>query len=263
MWVSFALSAFALTVPAAPSEAPLHIAAHATAQTTESTPAAVERPKLLVLELERGNVDEATANTIGALLTTAAAREASTYDVISSADMRRLLDMEASREAMQCETGNSCLGELADALGADRVVFGTLGQLGQTTVITLDLFDADRGRAVARESIEVQSMDTLPAALRDGVRRLVGDQKAPATPRQTQDVPPGLMWTTLAGAGLAAAGLGTALVLDARMGAAREEAAYTTFQAVGLTALGIGIAGGLTAATTGTMWALHPTEDTP
>lgn len=252
---------------AAPSGAALSQARGGDTPAATQPAEASERPRLLVLELERGNMDAASASTVNALLTTITARTATGYDVVSSADMRRLMDMAATRESLDCDaSGTSCLTELAAALGAERVVFGTLGQLGDTTIITLDLFDADAGTAVGRESLEVTSMDALPSALRKATAALFARDGAALVHRakvpEREPVPAGIVWGTWGGLGVAALGFaGAGLVeldLQSRM---RAEADYTAAQGMGVTALAVGAAGLVTAAVCGGLWAAHPSEE--
>jgi hypothetical protein len=45
------------------------------------------------------------------------------FDVLSTADVQQMVELEAEKAAMGC-ADNSCLAELAGALGADLVVYG-------------------------------------------------------------------------------------------------------------------------------------------
>ena len=59
-----------------------------------------------------------------------------------------------------CDEGStSCLAELAGAMGARLVLFGDLGKLGDTTVVSLNLFLSDQAQSAGRETVRVKSLD--------------------------------------------------------------------------------------------------------
>lgn len=233
---------------------------------TVSTPAArapTDRPRILVLDLEQGDVDPKRAKTINALLISIVAREAPAYDVVSSTDLRRMMDLEADRQAMQCDAdAQNCAAELADALGAEQVLFGTLGRLGRTTIITIDLLDGESGQAIGRESVEISDVDDVPRALRGALARLFqGRRRAQGSARALG--PTGasaVMWTTIASASLATAafaGAGWAnhMLSQHDKGVQRLAVdAYGTTKTVGLGALIAGGVGTIAAAGAGFVW---------
>ncbi len=93
-------------------------------------------------------------------------------DVISSADVKRMMDLEGERQALGCSE-TSCLAELADAMGAQHVVYGDIGTLGTQTVLTLNLFDSSTGAAPGREVVVASSVDDLTARVPDATRALL------------------------------------------------------------------------------------------
>lgn len=253
MPVSSLLIASLLALPAAPSPASTAPSGAPSRPTVTSAASAdaEDRPRLLVMALERGTVDTGTATTVDALVASLAARLAADREVLSAADMRRLMNLEADRAAMDCKAGESCMAELAAALGADHVLFGTLGQLGGTTIVTLDLFDADAGRPVARETVRAASKAALPDALEGALSRMLGQPAA--TPNT------GWAWTAAASGTVAALAFGGAGVAMASLapGHTLSDADYETVRVSGATAAIVGGVAAVVAVGATGMWALE------
>lgn len=195
-----------------------------------------DQPRLLVMELERGNVEPDWAKAINTVTASSVAEVATGYDVLTAADVRRLMDLEAERELMECEAGNSCMAELGAAMGAERAVFGALAQTGGTTVVTLDLFDTERGAAVARVTVAIEKRDALLPRMKAGVRELL---------QRSEPGPAWAPWATslggvtlLAGAALS----GYAAYSLAALPQAGQEGVQNT-QTLGLVGTGLAVAG--------------------
>jgi hypothetical protein len=139
------------------------------------------------------------------------------FEVLSTEDLRRVSDLEASREAMGCDE-SSCLSEMAGAVGAERVVFGSVGRLGDLTQVTLSVLDVDRGTMTGRQSFEVTRLDEIPARLRHAADEIF-------SPGAVQVPFPAAGW---AGLGVAAVGATTATVGGILMGADAATLADTT-----------------------------------
>ena len=93
-------------------------------------------------------------------------------DVLSTEDLRRTLDVEAQRAAVGC-TADQCMAEIASALGADYIVFGNVGVLGDRVVGNMSLLDAAHGVSLGREALDVADIGELPDAVRAAAARLV------------------------------------------------------------------------------------------
>jgi len=104
------------------------------------------RTRLLLMDLAAEGSSPETARTIAALVAVQLAEDAR-LDVLAGDDLRRLADFEADKQAAGCTSDASCLAEIAGALDAEYVVFGQVGALGESVLVTLNLFDAKRGRA--------------------------------------------------------------------------------------------------------------------
>jgi hypothetical protein len=55
-------------------------------------------------------------------------------------EIRQMLDLEAEKQTLGCET-DSCLAEIADAVGVDVLVTGTLAKVGDESVFGLKRID--------------------------------------------------------------------------------------------------------------------------
>ncbi len=170
--------------------------------------AANPRPRLLVLDLRVDDVAESTARTVQDLLTAEIAK-LQRYDVISGADLARLVELETQRQLTDCDADDSCLAEIAGALGAERVVFGSVGRLGELTVISLSLFDTQALRAVRRTTLQLADLGELPRRLPGAVAELFDGTRV-EEPASIAEEPGGAgPWLAVAG-GL---GLGSAALL--------------------------------------------------
>jgi len=84
--------------------------------------------------------------------------------VISKRDVDRLLDVTQQQQMLGCDT-TSCLAEVAGALGAERIVSGSVGSVGSQKLVQLQLIDTSRAVVIRRVSYRVTE-----ASLVDGVR---------------------------------------------------------------------------------------------
>lgn len=132
--------------------------------------AAPARPRVLVLTPTTKVFDAATATTIGGLVTSELASDPD-LDIIAADDVERLAALEGDRQNLGC-TDNSCLAELAGAIGARYVVFGDVGKLGDVVIVQLNLFDSQTARALTRVTVQANSMSELPRTLQPRVHEL-------------------------------------------------------------------------------------------
>lgn len=153
-------------------------AASPTGPTALSVPA--EKPRVLVLDLEASGVDAQQAKLINGLITESMSRF-DRFEVTSSADVRQLVEVEANRSESGCDTA-SCLAEIAGAIGARWVVFGNVGKLGKLTVLTMSPFDTAQAKAVGRERIEAEEIETLPHAIDVALATMMGEPVPPPPP---------------------------------------------------------------------------------
>lgn len=110
-----------------------------------------------------------------ALLTemvTAALGKEQKLDVLASADVRRQLEVESSKQVLGCAEEQSCLAEIANAMGARYVVYGKLGMLDDVVVLTLHLFDSEKAQAAGRVVVKDKGLSALSDKVEPAVREL-------------------------------------------------------------------------------------------
>ncbi len=131
---------------------------------------APERTAIVVLELEVSGVESAQAELVNGSVAQALS-DFDTLQVVTTGDIRRVANLEAQKQALGCDQ-ESCLAEIAGALGAQFVIFGRLGRLDETVVVQLNLFDAEAARPVAREEVRAATLDELLDRVRPATLRL-------------------------------------------------------------------------------------------
>lgn len=232
------------------------------------------RPQVFVMDFV---ADATLAPGIAPALTAVVAAEAARYPqlhVVSGPDLRALLDLDASMEAVDCKAGESCMAEVASSLGARYTVFGQVSQVGQTVVISLTLHDAELERALQRVLVRQPSAEAALAALTPATHRLLAPlAPAPAGTAAVETgrdgrvlVPAARQTSPLTGIGMAVVGTGAivALVSGGLVLAglapepfARTAAERNALRATGQNALVWGLGSAAVLLTTGgTLWAV-------
>ena len=82
---------------------------------------------------------------------------------LGPSDVKDMLNVEQQKMLMGCDQ-NSCMAELAGAMGATRVVAGMVGRLGSLFVVTLKLIDTQSAQVVARASRRFERVEQVPEA---------------------------------------------------------------------------------------------------
>ena len=135
--------------------------------------------------------DVETAKTLTGLVVNSLGRHKA-LSVVSSEDVRRVVELEADKQAMGCSDDASCLAEVAGALGARYVVYGQVGRLGASLVLTLNLFDPQNGAAVGRVAARAATVEALADQLDPAVDQLVAPVATTAAKVLVLDLrPPG------------------------------------------------------------------------
>jgi hypothetical protein len=104
--------------------------------------------------------------------------------VLAESDVAALLGVERQRQMVTGCTDAGCLAELGGALGADRVVHGSVGRVGSSLLVTISSLDAPRSRTVTSVSERLKGagdeafLDALPAM----VDRLLAESPPPPRP---------------------------------------------------------------------------------
>jgi hypothetical protein len=166
------LSSGAAAAAAAPKGT---VAATAPTPTPAAPAATVTKPRLrlLVLDLRPQLVEQATTELLTSTLGVVASRHPS-VTVLTSADLRKLISVEEDKQLAGCaDESESCMAEIASALGAEFVVYGEVGRLGDATTVTLNLVDTSAAKPLARELLRATSLQVMPELMHDAVNRML------------------------------------------------------------------------------------------
>jgi hypothetical protein len=125
--------------------------------------------KLVLLPLQpKGDVKKETVAVFDEALA-GELRHRPGVSVLTEADLTALLGVEKKRQVLSGCSDSGCLAELGGALGAERVVHGSVGRVGSSLVVTISSLDAPRARTVASVSERLKGagdeafLDALPA----------------------------------------------------------------------------------------------------
>ena len=84
------------------------------------------------------------------------------WKVISSADIATMLGVERQNQLLGCnEDSSACVAELANALGSEFVMAGSVGRVGDNYLVTTKLISGAKGAVVGRATIQTTSVNGL------------------------------------------------------------------------------------------------------
>jgi hypothetical protein len=108
---------------------------------------------------------------------------------LGPSDARALLSAEQQKQLMGCKD-ESCMTELAGALGADWLIAGTVGKLEDLYVVSLQLIDARKARVTSRATANLKSLKEATEKIGVLTDRLLGQKPrvrtAPALKKQPE-----------------------------------------------------------------------------
>jgi hypothetical protein len=113
-----------------------------------------------------GGVSKETAQLLGDALA-GELRKRKGISVLTQTDVSALLGVEKTRQMLGC-TESGCMAEIGGALGADRVIHGSIGKVGGSLMVNLSALDPRRTAAAAsvserlRGGSEEAFLDVLP-----------------------------------------------------------------------------------------------------
>jgi len=152
--------------------------------TCSRTPAQAEAPrkalKVVVLKLvAKGGVEPATVDILTDALV-GELRKHSGLAVVSPSEIGTLIGFEKEKQLLGC-TDSGCLAEIAGAMGADRLVSGSVGRLGQSSVVSLTLLDARKAQPVSSvyETLPQGNGEELLKAMPGFAKRLATETAPP------------------------------------------------------------------------------------
>lgn len=139
-------------------------------------------------------------------------------DVVTPREIGALLGLERQKQLLGCSDGaDSCTVELANALGADGVLLGDVGKVGDRIQINLKVLNPGTARAIALFARGVTGDGAVLDALTAAAPELVAQAakalgRSAGSPRGGERRPVGWWWVPGA-AGVALAGAGVGLLV--------------------------------------------------
>ncbi len=140
---------------------------------------ALAAPRVYLVPLRAPNVDPATAELLAEQLVVSARRHHELFEVVGAADIGALLDVEAAKAAMGCDT-ESCTNEIADALNAEQLLAGQVGRIGDVWLLTMTRTETRTMKVLARVSAEAHG--DAPSALLPLIPDVVDEALGAAAP---------------------------------------------------------------------------------
>ena len=130
-----------------------------------------ERPRLILLDLASSGLDAKVVGILTDTLSTALTH--GPFAVTSASDLRVVSNLEADKQMAGCTDTSACEAELASALGADVLVHGSVGVLGDDIIVNLAMYDSNRNTAIAREKVQSKDIGRLNTKLEGAAARMI------------------------------------------------------------------------------------------
>jgi hypothetical protein len=104
-------------------------------------------------------------------------RKLARTSVIGMREIRAMMDLEADKQSVGCKDDASCLSEIADAVGVDTLVTGSLTRTGDESVLSLRRIDQRAASVVAtfEQRLTPAGGEEFLAALGSAVAQLFPD----------------------------------------------------------------------------------------
>jgi hypothetical protein len=137
--------------------------------------AAAAKPRVFVLDLKSATVERRLLQTIEGAIAAEIARH-DRLDALSSEDVRRTLELEASKDLLGCDTtSTSCLAEVANAMGAELVVFGDVEVVDGAYVMNLALLEVAKVASQGKEALRARTLERLTERATRATERMLRD----------------------------------------------------------------------------------------
>lgn len=183
--------------------------------------------RLAVYEMKVDGIDERVGRVVTDAVV-AEVRKLQRVSVVSMDEVKAMLDHEAQKQLTGC-ADDSCIAEIADSLGVDGIIIGTLAKIGDDHVFGLRRIDQRAAASLGQVSQRLQAgngeeflamvgpaIEQLfpePAhALRAGQKRGVSEEVALRI--SPPPLPTWVFWTTTASAGVLGVAAGAALTVN-------------------------------------------------
>ena len=120
-----------------------------------SASSGVELPSMAVTPIRSANLDQATLTILNNALL-AGISDLNSFRVVGPADITAVIGLEATRQQLGC-TDESCIAELAGALGTRYIFAATADILGDQMLLTASVFDQEETRSMARHRVTLKN----------------------------------------------------------------------------------------------------------
>ena len=95
--------------------------------------------------------------------------------VTSNAQLVALIGFERQKQLMGCGDDSGCMTELANALGVDGIIVGTVAKFGEFIQVNVKIVAASGSKPLALWSVRLRDEEALFDAMRTAAPRLVRD----------------------------------------------------------------------------------------
>lgn len=130
------------------------------------------RVSVAVMDLAGRGVDEAAA----AALTTEVGNTLAglrVFRVITREDIKRMVQLEQTKQACTGEVDAACMAEIGGALGVDFLIYGEVAKIAETYSLSIVLLDIAQAEARNRTSRKISEARTLLREVDEATRLLV------------------------------------------------------------------------------------------
>lgn len=142
------------------------------ASATPAVSSAQGRVPIAVMDLSGRGVDQAAA----AALTTEVSNtlaQLRVFQVITREDIKRMLQLEQTKQQCTGEVDASCMAEIGGALGVDYLVYGDVSKIAEVYSVSLVLLDISRAQAANRASRKITEAGLLLSEAAQATKLLV------------------------------------------------------------------------------------------
>jgi hypothetical protein len=130
--------------------------------------------RLLVLDLASTGIAPEVARNLSEILASAIRDSIPRTTVLGQSEINSLLALEKQRDLLGCTEDVSCLAEMGGALGADHLVVGSAGRVGNAYVVSLKLMNTREAKTIRHVSKEISgNAELLIEAVRQWGANLV------------------------------------------------------------------------------------------
>lgn len=133
---------------------------------------AQDRVPIAIMDLAGRGVDEAAA----AALTTEVGNtlaQLRVFQVITREDIKRMLQLEQTRQQCTGSADASCMAEIGGALGVDYLIYGDVSKIGNTYSVSLVLLDIANAKAANRVGRKITEAGLLLSEAEQATKLLV------------------------------------------------------------------------------------------